>query len=222
MSGEMTIPKDHRFKLVVFDLDGTLTKERSIWEYIHVRLGKWYGFAEEYQKQFLAGKISYREFCERDAEVWKGMKVEEVLEIVKTVPFHPGVDELINYLKQRGLKLSMVSSGLSLLADWVHQRYGFDYSVSNDLIHKNGVLTGEVRIQVHFDKKAEWVDRILQQYEIRHEGTIAIGDSKGDMDMFQRVGFSVAFNSSCEELDSIATVCIKSQDLTDIIPMLPL
>lgn len=58
MSGEMTIQKDHRFKLVVFDLDGTLTRERSIWEYIHVRLGKWYGFAEEYQRQFLAGKIS--------------------------------------------------------------------------------------------------------------------------------------------------------------------
>jgi len=51
-------------KLVIFDLDGTLTQERSIWEYIHKRLGKWYGFAEEYQKRFLAGGISYGRFCE--------------------------------------------------------------------------------------------------------------------------------------------------------------
>jgi phosphoserine phosphatase len=36
-----------RFKLVIFDLDGTLTQEPSIWKYIHLRLGKWYGFAEE-------------------------------------------------------------------------------------------------------------------------------------------------------------------------------
>ena len=214
--------KNRQFKLVIFDLDGTLTQERSIWEYIHIRLGKWYGFAEEYQKQFLAGKISYEEFCERDAQVWKGMRVNELLEIVKTVPFHPGVDELIRFLKKKGLKLSMVSSGLSLLTHWVHQKYDFDYSVSNDLLHENGVLTGKVKIQVYFDKKAEWVEKILEQFGMRPEEVIAIGDSKGDMDMFQRVGFSIAFNSSCKDLDRIANVCISSKDLTDIIPKLAL
>lgn len=214
--------KKEPFKLVVFDLDGTLTQERSIWEYIHKKLGKWYGFAEEYQNQFLARKISYEEFCERDAQVWKGMKLEELLEIVKTVPFHPGVDELINYLKQKGLKLSMVSSGLSLLTHRVHQRYGFDFSVSNDLLHENGVLTGKVKIQVHFDKKAEWVEKILKQFGMRPEEVIAIGDSKGDIDMFQMVGFSIAFNSSCKELDQIANFCVQSKNLADIIPRLPL
>lgn len=210
------------FKLVIFDLDGTLTQERSIWEYIHKRLGRWYGFAEEYQNQFLSGYISYEEFCERDAQVWKGMKVEELLEIVKTVPFHPGVDELIGFLKKRGLKLSMVSSGLSLLTDWVHQKYSFDYSVSNDLLHENGLLTGKVKIQVHFDKKAEWVEKILKQFGMRFGEVIAIGDSKGDMDMFQMVGFSIAFNSSCSELDQIANLCISSKDLADMITKLPL
>jgi phosphoserine phosphatase len=214
--------ENQSFQLVIFDLDGTLTQERSIWEYIHIRLGKWYGFAEEYQKQFLAGKISYEEFCERDAQVWIGKKVEELLEIVKTVPFHPGVDELINYLKQKGLILSMVSSGLSILSNWVHQKYGFDYSVSNDLLHENGVLTGKVRIQVYYDKKAEWVKRILEQFHVRSEEVIAIGDSVGDIDMFGMVGFSIAFNSSCKDLDQIATLCIQSRNLADIIPKLPL
>jgi len=213
---------NQRFQLVIFDLDGTLTQERSIWEYIHIRLGKWYGFAEDYQKQFLAGKISYEEFCEHDAHVWKGMRVEELLEIVKMVPFHPGVDELINYLKERGLKLSMVSSGLSILSDWVHQKYGFEYSVSNDLLHENGVLTGKVKIQVYYDKKAEWVKRILERFNVRSEEVIAIGDSRGDMDMFQMVGFSIAFNSSCSDLEKTANVCIRSQNLADIIPRLPI
>lgn len=214
--------KKNRFKLTIFDLDGTLTREKSIWEYIHIRLGKWYGFAEEYQKQFLAGKISYQEFCERDAEVWKGMKVEEVLEIVKTVPFHPGADELISHLKQKGVKLSIVSSGLSILTNWVHERYGFDHSVSNDLLCENGVLSGKVRIRVHYDKKAEWVERIMRQFEIRPEESIAIGDSKGDIDMFQMAGFSIAFNSSCAELDRVASICVPSQNLADIIPELPI
>ncbi|MGQ9646731.1 MAG: HAD family hydrolase [Thermodesulfobacteriota bacterium] len=210
----------NRFKLVVFDLDGTLTRERSIWEYIHICLGKWYGFAEEYQKQFLAGKISYEEFCEQDAQVWKGLRVGDLLEIVRTVPFHPGADELIAYLKGKGLKLSLVSSGLSILSNWVHQKYGFDYSVSNDLLQENGVLTGKVRIQVYYDKKAEWVKRILEKFHLKPEEVIAIGDSRGDIDMFQMVGFSIAFNSSCSELNQIASVCIRSQNLAHVIPRL--
>jgi phosphoserine phosphatase len=218
----MSIEKTKHYRLVIFDLDGTLTQERSIWEYIHKELGKWYGFAEEYQKQFLAGMISYEEFCERDAQVWRGMGVEELLGIAKTVPFHLGMDELINYLKQKGLKLSMVSSGLSLLSNWVHEKYGFDYSVSNDLLHENGVLTGKVKIQVYYDKKAEWVEKILRQFRVKPEEVIAIGDSKGDMDMFQMVGFSIAFNSSCKDLDQIANLCISSKNLVDIIPKLPL
>lgn len=218
----MTFQKDQRFKLVVFDLDGTLTRERSVWEYIHVRLGKWYGLAEEYQRQFLAGEITYQEFCERDAEVWKGMRVEEMKQIIQTVPFHAGTEELISYLKEKGLKLSMVSSGLSLLADWVHQRFGFDYSVANDLLWEDGILNGKVRIRVRYDQKAEWVEKILRQFEVRPEETIAIGDSHGDLDMLEMVGFSVAFNPSCTDLERVASVCVRSENLADIIPLLPL
>jgi phosphoserine phosphatase len=116
----------------------------------------------------------------------------------------------------------MVSSGLSLLTDWVHDKYGFDYSVSNDLLHENGILTGKVRIQVYFDQKAKWVKRILGKFEVKPEEVIAIGDSRGDMDMFQMVGFSIAFNSSCGDLDRIASVCIQSRNLTDIITQLPI
>jgi phosphoserine phosphatase len=209
------------FKLVIFDLDGTLTQERSIWEYIHKQLGKWSGFAEEYQKKFLAGEISYVRFCELDAEVWKGMKVKALSEIVQTVPFHSGVDELIGHLKQRGLKLAMVSSGLSLLTNWVHQKFGFDYSVSNDLLYEDGILTGKVKIQVYYDRKAAWVKKILKQFRVKPEEMIAIGDSKGDLELFRMAGLSVAFNSSCRDLDQMATVCVQSQNLADIIPMLP-
>jgi len=219
---EMAGKSNQHFKLAIFDLDGTLTQERSIWEYIHKELGKWYGFAEEYQKKFLAGEISYDRFCELDAEVWKGMEVEALSKIVRTVPFHPGIDELIGHLKQKGLKLAMVSSGLSLLSNWVHQRYGFDYSVSNDLLQEDGVLTGKVRIQVYFDKKAEWVEKILKQFRVKSEEMIAIGDSGGDLELFRMAGLSVAFNSSCRDLDQIASICVQSKNLTDVIPMLPI
>ncbi|MDI7262103.1 MAG: HAD hydrolase family protein, partial [Thermodesulfobacteriota bacterium] len=75
---------------------------------------------------------------------------------------------------------------------------------------------------VHYDKKAEWVEKILKQFGATPEEAVAIGDSKGDINMFQMVGFSISFNSSCSDLDKIASICIQSKNLADIIPRLPL
>ena len=58
----MSMKKKEQFKLVIFDLDGTLTQERSIWEYIHKQLGKWYGFAEEYQNHFWLERFLMKNF----------------------------------------------------------------------------------------------------------------------------------------------------------------
>ena len=56
-----------RYKLIVFDIDGTITRHISSWRYIHEKLGLWDDRAFHYQEDFLAGKISYRRFCELDA-----------------------------------------------------------------------------------------------------------------------------------------------------------
>jgi phosphoserine phosphatase len=220
-TAEGTVGHFPHYKLVVFDLDGTLTAERSIWEYIHVKLGKWYGYAEEYQRRFLQGKISYRQFCELDAQVWRGMRVDQLRDIVRTVPFNPGVDELTSLLKDLGLKLTLISSGLDVLSEWVEEKYGFDYGVSNGLLHEDGILSGEVEIKVHYDRKAEWVRNIMDMFGVRDDEIIAIGDSAGDMEMFEMAGFSISFNSSSAELDGMADVVIKGNDLSQIIPRLP-
>lgn len=209
------------FKLAVFDLDGTLTRERSLWELIHKTLGKWYGFAEQYQIQFLNNEISYEEFCRLDAQVWKGMSTRELRTIAESVPFYEGVGLLTSYLREHGIKLSLISSGLSVLSEMVKNRYSFDYAIANDLLCDNGTLTGEVRVNVHFDKKAEWVERIMNKYAIEREEVMAIGDSLGDKEMFEIAGFSVAFNPSSRELGHIADVVVHSNDISDIILKLP-
>ena len=79
-----------------------------------------------------------------------------------------------------------------------------------------------MRIQVYFDKKAEWVEKILKQFGVKSEEMIAIGDSGGDLELFRMAGLSVAFNSSCRDLDQIANICVQSQNLADVIPMLPI
>ncbi|MFH2012635.1 MAG: HAD family phosphatase [Pseudomonadota bacterium] len=209
------------FKLAIFDLDGTLTRERSVWEFIHKSLDKWYGFAEDYQAQFLNNDISYEEFCRLDAQVWKGMSVEELKAIVGSVPLYKGVGRLTSYFKDHGIKLSLISSGLSVLSDMIKERYNFDYAIANELLCNNGTLNGEVCINVNFDKKALWAETIMNKYKTRSENVIAIGDSMGDKELFEIAGFSVAFNPSSQELNSLADVVVSSDNISDIIPKLP-
>jgi hydroxymethylpyrimidine pyrophosphatase-like HAD family hydrolase len=49
---------------------------------------------------------------------------------------------------------------------------------------------------------------------------LAIGDSAGDVAMFQMAGLSIAFNSLSAKVDALATLSIRSTDLRDLIPPL--
>jgi len=206
--------------LALFDLDGTLTRERSAWEYIHRRLGVWEGDAERYQEAFLRGEIDYYRFCELDAAVWKGMKVSAVRQILREIPLYEGIEGLLGYFKSRGIRLGIISSGLSLLSDWMRKKYGFDYAVANELGITGGVLDGTIRIHVHYDQKAKWVQDAQERFRAKKNEILAVGDSLGDLTMFQMAGFSIAFNSRSTRLNEAADLSIRSSDLRDLIPPL--
>jgi phosphoserine phosphatase len=209
-----------KFKLALFDLDGTLTTERSAWEYIHRRLGVWDGQAEKFQQAYLRQEISYDEFCLLDAAVWRGMKVSAVKRILGGIPLQPGAGELIAYLREKGVRLGIISSGLSFLSERFKEEFGFDYAVANDLETEDGVLTGGIRINVHYDQKAEWVEDARRRFGLEQEEVFAVGDSAGDILMFRACGFSIAFNCHSPQLQSIATVCSSAKNLRRLIPIL--
>ena len=64
-------------KLVVFDMDGTLLRERSCWEYIHRHFGV---DNTEMLKLYMEHKISDQEFAESDIKLWKENSDEKVNE----------------------------------------------------------------------------------------------------------------------------------------------
>jgi len=180
-------------RVAFFDCDGTLTKVKSSWEYLHRRLNVWDNNADHYQALFKAGKIDYYEFCRRDALLWKGLPVARVVNVLGDIAYQDGSSEMVRALKKRGILTVILSTGLSLLVEKVKNDVGADMAFSNELLAENGYLTGEIMINVDYDKKGGIVERILKEVGANKAEACALGDGEGDAGMFEAVGLAIGF-----------------------------
>lgn len=205
-----------KYKLIIFDIDGTIVKHISSWRYIHERLGLWNEFAHRYQKRFLAGEISYRKFCELDAACWKGLPEKKIKEIFKRVPYAKNAASAISRLKKMGFKLAAISTGLQYIAGRIKKELKFDYILCNKLISKKGRLTGKVRINITHAAKGRALKKILKQMGVEPNRVISVGDSAGDIPIAKLTGYSIAFNSSDKGLSAIADYNCKTTDFKEV------
>jgi phosphoserine phosphatase len=210
------------YRAVLFDLDGTLTPVASVWQHIHERLGLWEREARQHQQAFESGDISYEEFCARDAAHWKGMAESDLRTITDAIPYRPGVHECLGILKKQGLVVGVISTGLTLLIERVMRELDLEYAIANRLMAKAGVLTGEVKVNVEHGHKGEAVDLFCGQFGVDYREVITVGDSDGDISMFEHSGFSVAFNPITVGTARAATVVGRGDSLLSIVNLLPL
>jgi len=205
-----------RYKLIVFDVDGTITRHISSWRYIHEKLGLWDVLARKYQEQFLAGKISYRRFCELDAAHWKGIGQKKVREAFGRIKYSKNAERAIKKLKKAGFKLAAISTGLQFITDRIKKELEFDYVLGNRLNVRNGRLTGGVTINIGHGAKGKTVRAILKRFRVKAHEMIAVGDSEGDISMIKLAGYSIAFNSSSAKLSKAADYDCRSDDFMKV------
>ena len=205
-----------RYKLIVFDIDGTITRHISSWRYIHERLNIWDALAHKYQDKFLAGKISYRKFCELDAAHWKGMSEKKLYDIFKEVKYSRNAKKTIGILKRNGFKLVAISTGLQFMTDRIKKELLFDYVLGNRLDVKNGKLTGEVTINISHGAKGKTVRAILKRFGLKPHEMIAVGDSDGDIPMMKLAGYSICFNPASEKTALAADYVSKTDDFMEV------
>ncbi|MFQ6123304.1 MAG: HAD family hydrolase [Candidatus Heimdallarchaeota archaeon] len=202
---------------VIFDVDGTLTETRSIWQFIHENLGTWEKAGKYYLQQFLAGQISYEDFAKRDAREWKGVPLKRLEEIIHRVKFIDGAQETFKQLKNKMKRIFVISSGLDVLVKRILRELGAIYGIANELEIRHGKLTGKVKIKVPWDEKGVVLEKIAKTYNINLHQAVVVGDSETDISMFNLCGTSIAFNPSSNDVARAATHVIREKDLRKIL-----
>lgn len=206
-----------KYKIVVFDMDGTLTTHVSSWQLIHEKLGLWDEDACRYQEQFLKGRISYRRFCELDAKRWENLPAAKITRHLHAIPYSLNVKNTLKKLKALGFKLAILSTGLDLLALKVKKDLMIDHCVCNKLYVRNRHLTGRVKINIAHGEKGKAFKKLLKRIGINPEQAIFIGDSATDIPAARISGYAIAFNASHSGLAEIVDYNCRTKDFREIL-----
>jgi len=208
-----------KLRLVVFDVDGTLIKVKSSWQFLHRQIGTW-DMGRKHAKLFLRGQISYEEWARLDASLWKNMPFDRVQEIMGSIQYTDGVREVITLLRNEGLKVVLLSAGLSVVTNMVRREIGVDCSYANELVVKNGFLTGEVKVNVAFGNKDGVLKSVLQEFGSGFDECAAVGDDETMIPLFDSVGLGIAFNPCTGTVEEHADVVVRGNDLRGVLPYL--
>ena len=167
-------------RLVVFDLDGTLTTVDSLWKYLHDAFGTWdNGRAAE--QRYRKGEISYKDWAETDARCWTGISVDRISKVLNQIPYSKGAMEIFECLRAKHVRTAIVSAGLSILAEKAARELGADLAISNDLEIIDGVLTGRIKVKVSITEKAQVIKDVAMKFAVPTQEIALIGDRAYDL-----------------------------------------
>ncbi len=206
-----------RIRLVIFDLDETLTVGKTIWELVHHEMGTWASHGDPYWEEFKRGRFGYNAFIRKDVACWKGLPVSRIVSAMRKVRYVPRLKETIAALKRRGVRTALVSSSLEIFAEHVSKRFGIDHVHANALEVRGGRLTGRIRLNVPGKAKGRLARGLKRRLGIKKREVLAIGDSVYDIPMFKESGVNVTFDDASLRVKGNADHVIKRSALESIL-----
>jgi len=201
------LPADCRwssFKLLASDMDSTLITIECIDE-IADFCGKRDAVAS-ITEAAMRGEISdFAESLTRRVALLAGLSQSALLRVYdERLRLSPGARELIEAVRDKGIKTLLVSGGFTFFADRVREELGLDRAVSNVLEIAEGRLTGRMLgAIVDGAAKRQALLAMARESGIDANETIVIGDGANDLPMLLAAGLSVAFHAK----PAVASAC---------------
>jgi phosphoserine phosphatase len=205
-------------KVILFDLDGTLTYGISSTRFLFRRADDEAFFAY-LEREWLRDRMDHLTLAKQVTARMKGWKVGDLEKSLHLIPQMKGIAQTIRSLQKRGYYTALATLGYELSARYFQNRYGFNEVRGTTLEVKKGIITGKKMVIFEEREKALFLRSLAKKFKLPLSQTVAVGDSRSDREVFKIAGFRVAVNQD-GFLKGLAHVDVKGRDMRKILKYL--
>ncbi len=213
------------WKLVCFDIDGTLVRDwqgNSYWGTLHRFLEGEVGVRknQERLRAFKEGRLSYHEWVEADLRDFQEAgftraDFERAAQLHK--PF-PGARELLATLRERGVRVGIISGSITIMPETHFPNLYDDLFANRVFFDTEGRITGWEATVYDNGSKHKALLAICAQEGIDPAHTIFVGNGENDLDILREAGVGVAFRPESRVVAAAADLSIgELREVLDII-----
>jgi phosphoserine phosphatase len=205
-----------RKRLLLADMDSTMIAQECIDE-----LADYAGLKAHVAaitERAMRGEIEFEPALRERVALLKGLSVSVADEVLKQrITPTPGGRELIATMHAHGAYTCLISGGFTLFTHAVATMLGFNENRANELLVRDGQLTGEVKEPIlgRAAKLATLIE-LTESFDLDDIDTLAVGDGANDLDMIQHAGLGVAYHAK-PTVAAAAAARIDHGDLTALL-----
>jgi phosphoserine phosphatase len=205
-----------RKKLFLADMDSTMIGQECIDE-----LADFAGLKAHVAgitERAMRGEIEFESALRERVALLKDMPVGAVDEVLKKrITPTPGGRELVMTMRANGAYTCLISGGFTLFTNAVAAMIGFQENRANELLIRDGKLTGEVREPiVGRAAKLATLMELRESFDLDEIDTLVAGDGANDLGMIEAAGLGVAYHAK-PAVAAAAAARIDHGDLTALL-----
>jgi HAD superfamily phosphoserine phosphatase-like hydrolase len=211
----------------------------STWQYVYDKLGV---SNEEAFALYNQGKLDEWDWLKMDLALVKDahpdITDEKMRNLCVGTPLMEGIKQCLDWIIENGHEVAIISGGMQETAREIacmypspnpwRRRWGginrhrgcdtkFHVFTNGWLSRNDGSIDDYGRYQVQMNGKGSIVNMLQRRLEIPKERTISIGDSAGDIGMFEQSELSICFNPWDEKPVAVAKMTIRNRNLLDVL-----
>jgi phosphoserine phosphatase len=205
-----------RKKLFLADMDSTMIGQECIDELADFAGLK--AHVAAITERAMRGEIEFEPALRERVALLKGLPVSVVDEVLKTrIRPTPGGRELVMTMRAHGAYACLISGGFTLFTNAVAAMIGFQENRANELIVRDGKLSGEVREPIlGRAAKLQTLIDLTESFDLDDVDTLVAGDGANDLGMIQNAGLGVAYHAK-PAVAAAAAARIDHGDLTALL-----
>ncbi|NKB19667.1 MAG: phosphoserine phosphatase SerB [Alphaproteobacteria bacterium] len=206
---------NRRKRLLLADMDSTIVTGETLDELAGIAGLK--DRVAAITERAMRGEIDFKAALRERVAILKGLPATALDKTLEITELTSGARQLVQTMRTNDAHTVLVSGGFKFFTSAIGKKVGFHEDRSNEMIIKNGILTGTVGDPIlDRDAKLDALNSISSAKEIPIEETMATGDGANDLPMILAAGLGIAFHAK-PVVEEKAPAAIRHGDLTALL-----